>query len=239
MFSLSERKEERLYKQVMENELIDNRTYNMYLGGVIAYGLLMNIILCHRFTNIMLTINPMIFYIGYFICVLAGTYISRKSNNPLVSFLGYNLVVVPVGMVASTAVYYYSDYDSNLVLQAIIYTAGITCVMICLSILLPEFFSKLGGLLFGGLLGLLIVEAVFLFLGINQSLSALLGAGIFSVYIGYDYYKAQQYPKTVDNAVDSALDIYLDIINLFLKVIRILALRSSSSSSSSSKKNSF
>ena len=50
-----------------------------------------------------------------------------------------------------------------------------------------------------------------------------MSAGIFSLYIGYDYQRAQFYPPTVDNAVDCALDIYLDIINLFLDILRILA----------------
>ena len=38
------------------------------------------------------------------------------------------------------------------------------------------------------------------------------------------------YPKTLDNAVDSALDIYLDVINLFLRILRILGSRGGSSS---------
>ena len=234
MFSLSERKQERLYKQVMENEIVSDRTYNLYLGGVIAYGLLVNIILCNRFSQFMLYVNPIAFYIGYFICVFAGTYISSKSNSPLISFLGYNLVVVPVGLVVSSAVYIYGGISSAVVLQAIIFTAGITIVMICLSILYPEFFSKLGGILLGGLIGLIIVELIFLLFRIPQTITSIFGAVLFSLYIGYDYWKAQQYPKTVDNAVDSALDIYLDVINLFLRILRILG-----SKSSSSKKNSF
>jgi FtsH-binding integral membrane protein len=38
-------------------------------------------------------------------------------------------------------------------------------------------------------------------------------------------YRAQRYPKTADNAVDCAVDIYLDIINLFLRLLRILGRR--------------
>lgn len=231
MFSLSERKQERLYKQVMENEIVSPQIYNLYLGGVVVYGLLVNIILCSTCTEFVLRTNPLLFYIGYFVSVFAGTMISSKSNSPLISFLGYNLVVIPVGLVVTSAVYWYGGLSSYVVLQAIVYTAGITCIMICCSILKPEFFSKLGGVLFGSLIGLIIVEGVFLILGVSQSLTALAGAILFSLYIGYDYYKAQQYPKTVDNAVDSALDIYLDIINLFLRILRILGSRSSSSSS--------
>ncbi|MCR5192464.1 MAG: Bax inhibitor-1 family protein, partial [Bacteroidales bacterium] len=48
---------------------------------------------------------------------------------------------------------------------------------------------------------------------------------LFSGYIGYDVAKSQAYPKTLDNAVDSALDIYLDIINLFIRLLSILGRR--------------
>ena len=141
MFSASERKQERLLKPVYENEIVSDRTYNMYLGGVVAYGLIVNMLICSKLTYFALSINPIILFVGYIICVIAGTFISAKSNDPMVSFLGYNLVVVPVGLVVSTAVYYYGGISSTIVLQAITYTAGITVVMICLSILKPEFFS--------------------------------------------------------------------------------------------------
>jgi len=222
MSSLSERKEERLYKQVLENQIVSGRTYNMYLGGTIAYGLLINIIMCATCVDFVLGLNPIIFIIGYFACALLGTFISAKSDNPLISFLGYNLVVLPIGLVVTEAVYYYGGLDSFVVLEAFVYTACITCIMICLSILMPDFFSKLGGILFGCLIGLIVVEVVLLIFGVSQSITTWAGVLIFSLYIGYDYWKAQQYPKTVDNAIDSALDIYLDIINLFLRLLRIL-----------------
>ena len=233
MFSISERKNERMVKPVLENAIVSDRTYNLYLGGVVAYGLLMNVLICSKLTGFALSLNPIFLFVGYLICVIAGSYISAKSNDPLISFLGYNLVVVPVGLVVSTAVYYYGGLSSLVVLQAITYTAGITVVMICLSILKPEFFSKLGGLLFSGIIGLIVVELVLLLFRVQQSFTALFGAVLFSLYIGYDYWKAQQYPKTIDNAVDSALDIYLDIINLFLRLLSLLG------NSKSSKKNTF
>ena len=62
-----------------------------------------------------------------------------------------------------------------------------------------------------------------LLMGVDQVVTAWIGAIVFSVYIAYDFHRSQMYPKTLDNAVDSALDIYLDVINLFLKVLRILA----------------
>ena len=51
------------------------------------------------------------------------------------------------------------------------------------------------------------------------------GAGIFSLYIGYDMYRAQSVRKTIDNAVDSAVDIYVDIVVLFTYVLEIVGNR--------------
>ena len=52
-----------------------------------------------------------------------------------------------------------------------------------------------------------------------------IAAGLFSLYIGFDLYRSQQFPKTLDNAVDCALDIYLDIANLFIRLLRVMSRR--------------
>jgi FtsH-binding integral membrane protein len=47
-------------------------------------------------------------------------------------------------------------------------------------------------------------------------------AAIFCGYIGHVWERANRMPKTVDNAVDSAAAIYMDVLNLFLRILRIL-----------------
>lgn len=219
----SERKEARLHAHSDAN-ILSARTYNLALGGAVLYGLWVNVLMYFVFGDAALQLNPIVFIIGYFACAITGIVISAKSNNPAISFLGYNLVVVPVGLVVGIVVKsYVKNGDASLVFQAIVLTVVITSAMIALSIMFPEFFSKLGGLLFGALLGLIIAELLSLFLfPWAQNAFAWIGAVIFTLYIGYDYWKAQEYPKTLDNAVDSAVDIYLDIINLFLKILQIL-----------------
>ena len=66
---------------------------------------------------------------------------------------------------------------------------------------------------------------VLLILGVKQVWIDWVVAAIFTLYIGYDIYRSQQYPKTLDNAVDSALDIYMDIANLFIRILSILGKR--------------
>jgi FtsH-binding integral membrane protein len=93
--------------------------------------------------------------------------------------------------------------------------------MVAAGLLFPQFFAKLGSILFFGLIGVVIgVILSFFVRGVNLPVT-IISAGLFSLYIGYDVYRSQQFPRTVDNAVDCAIDIYLDIINLFLDLLRI------------------
>ena len=222
MSYISERKEARF--KITEGNILNARTYNLAFGGMVLYGLAANILMYHFFGDIASTINPFIFYIGYFVCTILGIVLSSQSTNPIISFIGYNLVVVPIGLaVGITVESYVKNGDAELVFQAISLTSVITAIMIILSIIFPRFFSKIGGLLFGALIGLIIAEilSIFFFPWAQTAISWI-GAGIFTLYIGFDYWKAQQYPKTLDNAIDSAVDIYLDIINLFLQILEIL-----------------
>ena len=217
--------------QYSYGEIVSDQVYNLVLGGTVVYGLVANILICAFLTPFALSINPIALFIAYLVCVIAGSTISSRSSSPLLSFLGYNLIVLPVGLVVSISVYYYGGISSTLVYTAFQYTLGITATMFLLASIFPDFFCRLHGVLLGGLIGLIISEIVLFFLGIHTVVSSLIGAGLFSLYIGYDFVRAQRYPKTLDNAVDAAVGIYLDIINLFLRLLRILS-RSRSSSSS-------
>ena len=168
--------------------------------------------------------NLIILLIGYAVLAIAGTFIAHKSTSPAISFLGYNLIVVPVGLLVSVTVSgYLSAGMDQVVFQAIVITAITTFVMIALSCAFPAFFQGLGKILLCALIGLVVAELIALLIfRSSHDIFAWIGAALFSLYIGYDYSKAQMYPKTLDNAVDCAVDLYLDIINLFLRILRIL-----------------
>jgi FtsH-binding integral membrane protein len=148
----------------MQSEIggrISENLYNLIMGGVILYGLLVNVIMCRFFPveQFLASISPLVFFIGYIVLVIVGTMISAKSDNPFVSFLGYNLIVFPLGIVVSEAVVAYGGMDSAVVGQAFLYTAIITLVMVCAASAFPGFFSKIGGVLFAALIGLIIKKS--------------------------------------------------------------------------------
>ncbi len=224
---LENRKLERLYADYDLNDVIDRQKYNLIMGGIVVYGLVVNYILCKAVPNVYEYINPAAFLILYFILVIAGTAISARSSNPIISFIGYNMVVVPCGLVVSMAIQVYGGLESDIVSQAFLYTFCISGIMIASSMLLPDLFETIGRYLFVGLIAVLIGSIIGIFINGVFNAFAWVGALLFSLYIGYDFYRAQQYTPTLDNAVDCALDIYLDIINLFLRLLRILGRRSS------------
>ena len=63
----------------------------------------------------------MVVIIGYFVSCLIGIGLSKGSDNPVVSFIGYNLVVVPVGVILSIAL---TGYEQVTIMSAI-YVTGI------------------------------------------------------------------------------------------------------------------
>ncbi len=215
----------RLSQVVSEDQLVPTRIYNLILLGVLLWGLLVNVVLCVLLGDVFSRINPIAFLVIYLACSFGGIMLAGKSHNPLLSFLGYNMVVVPFGAMISTLVYAYGGVNSVYVTLAFGYTMLITLGMLGAAMAFPQLFRKLGGALLGVLIGLVICEVVLLILGIPQVATDWIAAGLFSLYIGFDIYRSQQFAKTVDNAVDSALDIYLDIANLFIRLLQIMGKR--------------
>ena len=217
--STSERKKARMFSGIPDS--VDERTYNVILGLTIFYGFFVNAIMIVTCYSLFSSLNIYIFLAIYFVCTIAGGLIAR-STKPVISFIGYNLIVLPIGGLLSILLPMYSKKD---VLSAVVITGVVVLIMVALSTFYPAVFLKMGRALFISLLVGLAAQLVAILLGYGGTLFSWLFVLIFSLYIGYDWSRAQAYPKTVDNAIDSAIDIYLDIINLFIRILSIIGRR--------------
>lgn len=213
----------RLEADYSDDTVIPERKFNAIMIGVVLWGLVINVFLCKTVGDVYAYINPVLFMVLYLVLAIGGTIIAAKSDDPLVSFLGYNMIVVPFGLVISTLVEGYGGLDSAIVTNAFVYTMLISFGMLGMALAFPQLFAKLGGALLSCLIGVIICELLLLLFRVRQTFTDWIVAGIFSFYIGYDIYRSQQFVKTVDNAVDCALDIYLDMANLFVRILRIMA----------------
>ncbi len=217
MFSNAERKYARLNSGLPDE--LTYVSYNMILGACVVYGLIVNALIVTFLGGYFANVNYLVILIGYLVCAFAGVFITR-SQNPVASFVGYNLVVLPIGILLSVLLPSYLASDIQL---AIDLTGIITVVMLIAASAFPWLFEKLGRVLFVSLIVTLVASFGAFLLGFRGIVWTYVGIVIFTLYIGYDWYKAQMYPKTLDNAIDCALDIYLDIINLFLRLLSVIS----------------
>jgi FtsH-binding integral membrane protein len=199
--------------------------YNALIGVLLLWGFVANVLMYHFFVDTFMTWNFTVVIIGYFISCLAGIAMSKYSSNAIVSFIGYNLVVVPVGVILSIAL---TGFEQVTIMYAIYITGAVTVVMILLSVIFPKVFLSMGRVLGVCLLVVAIVELIALigarFFGWSYlpTIWDALVALLFCLYIGYDWAKAQEMPRTADNAIDAVVELYLDIINLFIRILEIL-----------------
>lgn len=208
-------------RMTTDDPIVGASIYNLVIGLTLIWGFAVNYWMV---TNIdpeaIASVNPWIFFIGYFASCFFGIYLFQKSSNPVVSFIGYNFVVVPFGLIINMVV---SQYDPELVTEAIRITGLVTIAMMCLGTLFPAFFQKIAGALTIALLLVIVIELIELFIfNTHHGILDWIVVLIFCGYIGYDWGRANQIPKTIDNAIDSAAALYMDIINLFLRILRIL-----------------
>ena len=141
MINLSaETRARRLNKAVDPYKEISVRAYNLILIGTVLYGLAINALLCRESIVYFMyeRVHPAVFFIVYIVCVIAGVLIANKSDNPVISFLGYNLIVVPMGIVVGEAVIL-GGYSPSVVWHACITTAGMTVIMAAAGLLFPQF----------------------------------------------------------------------------------------------------
>ena len=199
---------------------MSSRTYNLTIGLILLWGFGINILMCKFLTPIFMDWNFILIVIGYFVLAILGIHLSSTSDNALISFIGYNLVVLPVGVVLSIGL---AEYDHVSIMNAFLVTGAVTLLMIFLSIIYPNVFLSLGKVLFFSLLGVIIFEIIFMLLGISTpTFWDFLVALIFCGYIGYDWANAQTKEYTLDNAVDSVVELYLDIVNLFIRILEAI-----------------
>ena len=196
---------------------LSSKTYNTIIDLILLWGFAVNAIMCTFFQDVFSSWNPTAVLIGYFVAAIIGICMSEFSDNPIVSFIGYNLVVLPIGVVLSISL---KDYYVSSIVQAFILTTLITLLMIIISSIKPEIFESMGVTLFICLSGVIVIELIMMLVGIvTPQWWDWLVALLFCGYIGYDWSKAQEKRKTLDNAVDSAVDLYLDVINLFVRLL--------------------
>ncbi|MBD5095635.1 MAG: hypothetical protein HDT40_01290, partial [Lachnospiraceae bacterium] len=206
---------------------ISERAYNLVIGGVLLYGFLVNCFMVAFFSDAAFDFvynNTLMFYIVYIVMCIAGGLMVHRSSNPVISFIGYNFYVIPLGLIISASLQLLSYAGAtDIVVTAFGITAIVTIAMMVASTLFPNFFLSMGRTLFVTLAITVILELILTIAGASLGIIDYVVVLIFCGYIGYDWARANAIPRTVDNAIDAAAELYVDIVVLFMRLLQILA----------------
>lgn len=194
-------------------------------------------------------------FVGLLISFITGYYVSTQPNiiyNIFNKGLFFALILVEIGlciwlsagiskMQVTTARILFGLYSfitgltfSTIFvaykIDSIIMVFGITSLMFAIMALVGTLtnidLTKLGTILFMGLIGIIIASIINIFIGsyVFDLGITIIGIIIFTAYIAYDVQKVKYVAQTLEEdraAILCAFELYLDFINLFIKLIRL------------------
>lgn len=130
-----------------------------------------------------------------------------------------------VGVISAT-------YETQVVLLALVITMAVTIGLTLFAFQTKYDFTMMGGVLYSALLVLILLGFINIFWHGNRmtTVYAAFGALVFAAYLVYDTQllmggKHKKYQISPDEYVFAALNLYLDIINLFLYILALLGNR--------------
>lgn len=205
------------------------RAYSLALTGFIFAGFLIMGLCSSLFSDVRFLLAIYDHYFAVSLLSLVGSFAgigmmasAKRSQSVGLSLAGYGIFALSFGFVTSAALLYYSAATISTAFMA---TAGITVVFACLGVAMPKVFQKISGVLGVSLLALVIVQLIMSFMGVWQGWIDFAVIVVFCGFIGYDFHKAMYDEPTLANAAFNASELFLDILNVFLRVLSILGRR--------------
>jgi len=158
--------------------------------------------------------------IAGFVCIIALSFARRTSG---LNMLLLYLFAAIEGAVYGPMLYVVNQSAPGLPAQTAVLTVTVFGALALYAIQSKKDFSYLGGMLFISLIALLVAGFVLMFFhsSLLGTLYALGGVLIFSGYVLYDTSQILLHLGAED-AVSGAISLYLDFINLFMFILRLL-----------------
>lgn len=205
----------------IEGLQLTDTTYNLAIGGTLLWGILINVFMARFLTDHILHMNYILVLVLYLAGSIGCMFLVYKSTSPVVSFLGFTGLALSMGLLLT---YYLTSFSGQQITDAFLMCGIVTVAMMLAATIFPQVFAGIGRALGLALVVTIVVELVAaLFFRRSLVITDYIMVLIFSGYVGFDWAKAQAYPRTLDNAVDSAADIYVDIVNLFIRILSIIS----------------
>lgn len=215
-----------IQNSVTKGRPISARLYNFIIAALIFMGFCAMGTGCYitRDIHFLMYLNSHAFSVmGVTIAGTIGGLIlmsaAQSRQSVPMSLGGFILFITTFGFISSIGVMAADLPTINIAFTA---TAAITVIFGALGVLFPRFFAKISGGLLGILMAVVLVEFVLMLIGIDQTATDYVVVALFACFIGWDTYCATQVPPTVPNAVLMATNLFVDIMNVFLRILSII-----------------
>ena len=222
-----------IYREGPAPKLISRRLYNVLLTGFVLLSFVI-MAACSYITALEEAGQREIVTAGARELLKLPEFRDADKAHQLMSFLADSKESLPMGLIGYalfTLTFGFSTslilgmYDMQTISLAFSATAGIMIVFGAAGIMFPQFFQRIQGVLITALVALFIVMLFLMFLGVGQTFIDLAVIVIFCGFIGYDVFRASTAVPTVSNALWYAIDLYLDILNVFIRLLSLFGRR--------------
>lgn len=203
-------------------ELLTAREYNIAIGLYLLFGMAIAGIFTYGAGDVaapLMEVHPLAFAIIYIVVMMGVSALAAGTNNGVLASGFYLLMCATTGVLLST---YVPDIAMNIVLAAFTGTVGILLIMTLMAGMFPQTFQSLGRTLLANLLCSIVVELVMLLFGLSTGFMDFIVLGIFSLYIGFDWVKGQERDATLQGAVLTSIELYMDLLNIFVRLLSIM-----------------
>lgn len=168
-----------------------------------------------------------------FIAEIAIVLISNaaiKKNNAILAGVLYTIYSFLTGITLSLIIY---GYEGSSVVATFFVTAGMFAAMAILGLVTKKDLSGIGSLCFMGLIGIILLGVANLFLG-NEKIDFGITIIAIVIFVGLTAYDTQKIKQMAAYSTDvtenslalfGAFQLYLDFINLFLRLLRLMGKR--------------
>ena len=129
---------------------VSERTFFGLLAFFVTYGLAGTALVADYMMGTTFNPGTIVSLILGLAIPIAGIFVSQ-SDKWFISFIGYNMVLLPFGVILGPAL---RETDPDLIRNVAGITAMVTVIMGASGVMFPRFYSQIGGALFIALLGL-------------------------------------------------------------------------------------
>jgi FtsH-binding integral membrane protein len=202
---------------------ISANVFNLVITFTVMFGLALYGVMANAFATTKFGGWTSLFI---FLGTLAGCFVAANDFAPA-KIIGLSMISGGLGTLSGS---FYHQFTKGSILNVILMVAAITILFGAIGTLIPQSLASWGGTLLTLLTAFIIAQLVCVFfLPTYQARTFFDWCGVllFSGYIVFDFNRAQNVEKTVENGMDCGISIFLDIANLLVYLMELFGQKDS------------